>query len=252
MPMRRPRKRASASSSRRRESVPSTTTRPESGRSSPAMVISSVDLPEPGRPDEADRLAAADVERNALEDMHPRRRRARGSDRHSAARWPCPSSSRTRSVRVLRGKSAAGRPVPAGPLATHMGILRMKRQPGLLMSIIFAGASLAVLATLPGCCTGRALHARGPRRQPHRRLRPAARAPPFRPCSSRRLRARATRSRSSMPASPATPHRAGSNGSTGRCRTAPTASSSNSARTTCCAASIRPSPRRRSRPSSRG
>src|SRR3954454_22552727 len=50
MPMRRPRKRASASSLSRARSVPSTTTRPESGRSSPAMVMSSVDLPEPDGP----------------------------------------------------------------------------------------------------------------------------------------------------------------------------------------------------------
>src|SRR3954468_16972511 len=50
MPMRRPRKRASASSPSCARSVPSTTTRPESGRSSPAMVMSSVDLPEPDGP----------------------------------------------------------------------------------------------------------------------------------------------------------------------------------------------------------
>ncbi len=50
MPMRRPRKRASASSSSPARSVPSTTTFPESGRSSPAMVISRVDLPEPEGP----------------------------------------------------------------------------------------------------------------------------------------------------------------------------------------------------------
>src|SRR5215218_4238749 len=50
MPIRLPRKRASASSSSRDRSVPSTTTRPESGRSRPAMVISRVDLPEPDGP----------------------------------------------------------------------------------------------------------------------------------------------------------------------------------------------------------
>ena len=90
MPMRRPRKRASASSSRPARSVPSTTTLPESGRSSPAMVISSVDLPEPDGPTRPTASPRADLEGNPLEDMHPRGRRARGSNRHCGARWPCP------------------------------------------------------------------------------------------------------------------------------------------------------------------
>ena len=50
MPTWRPRKRASASSSSRPRSSPATTTEPVSGRSSPAMTISSVDLPEPDGP----------------------------------------------------------------------------------------------------------------------------------------------------------------------------------------------------------
>ena len=64
MPMRRPRKRASASSSSGPRSVPSTTTRPESGRSSPAIVISSVDLPEPDgptRPTASPRATVSDI-----------------------------------------------------------------------------------------------------------------------------------------------------------------------------------------------
>src|SRR5260370_2844482 len=44
------RKRASASSSRSRRSVPATTTRPELGRSSPPTIIIIVDLPEPDGP----------------------------------------------------------------------------------------------------------------------------------------------------------------------------------------------------------
>src|SRR5215211_6070701 len=50
MPTRRPRKRASASSSRALNGVPLTTTSPLSGRSSPAITISKVDLPEPDGP----------------------------------------------------------------------------------------------------------------------------------------------------------------------------------------------------------
>src|ERR1700746_379124 len=50
MPTWRPRKRASASSSRALKGVPSTTTSPLSGRSRPAITISSVDFPEPEGP----------------------------------------------------------------------------------------------------------------------------------------------------------------------------------------------------------
>src|ERR1700691_1450856 len=50
MPIERPRKRASASSSRSRNSSPATMIEPESGRSSPVITISSVDLPEPDGP----------------------------------------------------------------------------------------------------------------------------------------------------------------------------------------------------------
>src|SRR3954471_11669094 len=50
MPTCRPRKRASASSSRALNAVPLTTTSPLSGRSSPAIIISSVDFPEPDGP----------------------------------------------------------------------------------------------------------------------------------------------------------------------------------------------------------
>src|SRR5271165_1546201 len=50
MPTWRPRKRASASSSRALKGVPLTTTSPLSGRSRPAITISKVDLPEPDGP----------------------------------------------------------------------------------------------------------------------------------------------------------------------------------------------------------
>ena len=50
MPTWRPRKRASASSSRALKGVPLTTTSPLSGRSSPAITISKVDFPEPDGP----------------------------------------------------------------------------------------------------------------------------------------------------------------------------------------------------------
>src|ERR1700756_4353105 len=50
MPTLRPRNRASASSSSRPRSWPATVTVPESGRSSPAITISRVDLPEPDGP----------------------------------------------------------------------------------------------------------------------------------------------------------------------------------------------------------
>ena len=48
-----PRKRASRSSSRPSKSCPATTTEPESGRSSPVITMSSVDLPEPDGPSKA-------------------------------------------------------------------------------------------------------------------------------------------------------------------------------------------------------
>src|ERR1700677_4103471 len=50
MPMRWPRKRAKASSFRAPSLTPSTSTSPLSGRSRPAMIIKSVDLPEPEAP----------------------------------------------------------------------------------------------------------------------------------------------------------------------------------------------------------
>src|SRR5262245_18856519 len=50
MPTWRPRKRASASSSRALNAVPLTTTSPLSGRSSPAITIRSVDFPDPDGP----------------------------------------------------------------------------------------------------------------------------------------------------------------------------------------------------------
>ena len=89
-------------------SVPSTTTRPLSGRSSPAMVIRSVDLPEPGRADEADRLAAADRERDALEDMHPRRPAPEAQIDILQRDGLVLHASKTRSSVPIGGTSAAG------------------------------------------------------------------------------------------------------------------------------------------------
>ncbi len=63
MPMRRPRNRASASSSRAARSVPvDDDPAAESGRSRPAMVISSVDLPEPEGPTRPTASPRRDVE----------------------------------------------------------------------------------------------------------------------------------------------------------------------------------------------
>ncbi len=45
---------------------------PVSARSRPASTISSVDLPDPEGPDQADRFAAADSEIDVLEDVNPR------------------------------------------------------------------------------------------------------------------------------------------------------------------------------------
>ena len=73
MPTLRPRKRASASSSSRRRSEPATTIEPVSARSSPASTISSVVLPEPGRADQANRLAAPYMQVDVFEDMDPGR-----------------------------------------------------------------------------------------------------------------------------------------------------------------------------------
>src|SRR5215472_11296136 len=53
MPILRPRKRASRSSSRVRRFCPATMTVPESGRSNPVITINSVDLPEPDGPSRA-------------------------------------------------------------------------------------------------------------------------------------------------------------------------------------------------------
>ena len=73
MPIRAPRNRASASSLMRWMATPSTRIAPLSGRSSPAMVISSVDLPEPDGADEADRLARCDCQTDVAQYMHPGR-----------------------------------------------------------------------------------------------------------------------------------------------------------------------------------
>ena len=69
MPIWRPRKTASPSSSSAPRSWPATLTSPESGRSSPAIVISSVDLPEPEGPTRPVASPAAKRQRNTLEDM---------------------------------------------------------------------------------------------------------------------------------------------------------------------------------------
>ena len=53
------------------------TTEPESGRSSPAMVISSVDLPEPDGPTRPTASPRSTAERDALQDVHPRGARPR-------------------------------------------------------------------------------------------------------------------------------------------------------------------------------
>ena len=50
MPIRAPRKRAKASSLSASRAAPSTVTVPDCGRSSPAIAISKVDLPEPDGP----------------------------------------------------------------------------------------------------------------------------------------------------------------------------------------------------------
>ena len=60
MPISRPRSRASPSSSRPVRSWPATTTRPALGRSSPAMTISSVDLPLPEGPTRPSEVAGGD------------------------------------------------------------------------------------------------------------------------------------------------------------------------------------------------
>ena len=97
------------------------------------MVISSVDLPEPDGPDEADRLAAPDLERDALEDVHPR-----------GAAPEAQIHILQRDGLVLHRQrpdlSAWKLRAPPQPPAAHMGILRMKRQPGSLVTFIFACA----------------------------------------------------------------------------------------------------------------
>ena len=70
MPTLRPRKRASASSSSASEVLARDRDRAGVGRSSPAITISSVDLPEPDGPDQANRLAAAYIQVDIFEDMN--------------------------------------------------------------------------------------------------------------------------------------------------------------------------------------
>ena len=94
---------------------------------------------------------------------------------------------------------------------------------------------------------GQAAEAGRARRQPHRRLRPAAGPGVSRRAGAGAESRRAGRSRSSTPASPATPPPTASRASTGACRKTRTRSSSSSAPTTCCAAPTRRRPRSRCR-----
>ena len=73
MPICRPRKRASASSSSRCSSCPATITEPVSGRSSPAITISSVDLPEPDGPTRPIASPRPILRSMSLQDMDARR-----------------------------------------------------------------------------------------------------------------------------------------------------------------------------------
>ena len=70
MPILRPRKRASASSLSAPSASPAATTEPVSGRSSPAMTISSVDLPEPDGPIRPIASPLAYMQVDVLEDMN--------------------------------------------------------------------------------------------------------------------------------------------------------------------------------------
>ena len=193
-----------------------------------------------GGPDQADRLARGRSSRETPLRICTRaapRPRLRST---SSGRWPCPASSITRSL-----PSTWVRPNRRRLNPTHMGRIPMKRQDGFVATLRVArlrpraralrgrpgpGAKgpaagrSAIVALGDSLTAGYGLPARGGLSQPF---------------WSRRSRRRVTRSRSSMRASPAIPRRRRSTGSTGRCRTAPTASSSNSAPTTCCAASIR-------------
>ena len=88
MPTLRPRKRASASSSSVPRSRPRRRRVPVSGRSSPAITISRVDLPEPDGPTRPIASPRPILQVDILEDMNPGRAAAEREIDAGRARWP--------------------------------------------------------------------------------------------------------------------------------------------------------------------
>ena len=201
MPIVRPRKRASPSSSSAPRSWPATWTVPLSGRSSPASVISSVDLPEPDGPDQADRLALPYFERNVLEDVDAR---------CAAPEAQIDFSQLDRIVHLVSGGKCHARPRhlwtdcgdrPAGAPCRRPRRPRcvIWRRPAACPAA--AATPLRIVALGDSLTAGSAL---------------AAARTPSRPSYRRRWRRAASPSRSTMPASRATPRPAAWRGSTGR------------------------------------
>ena len=186
------------------------------------MTISSVDLPEPEGPTQADCLAAPYMQVDVLEDMDPRRaapeRQIDPGERDcgpaptglaGAKELSCMPSSRRSSVATPPGGQGAA-PRSYGSFAAWSRRWSWSWQLPLLCSslrqsrrrrrerpvkIVALGDSLTAGFGLPA---NRGLSGRS---------------------SKRRSRPRASRSRSPMPGCPATPRRAAWPGSTGRCRT---------------------------------
>ena len=98
-------------------SVPSKTTRPRSGRSSRAMQRASVDLPQPGLPDQAERLAPADLEAHAVDRVHRPARAGRGC-RCRIGKCLTTSLPRSSDVGGCRRHAASSLAAPAAPSAS--------------------------------------------------------------------------------------------------------------------------------------
>ena len=150
MPIRWPRNRASSSSLMRWIGSPSMKISPLSGRSSPAIVISSVDLPEPEGPIRPTASPARDCQADLAQYMDPGGAACRGSGRHRA----CPR----RESSFLFWSVDGGTP----HMGAHAGYVQA------LAAVCLPRACFAGAAAGAHAKTGRA------RRQPHRRLRRAA------------------------------------------------------------------------------
>ena len=217
MPTLRPRKRASASSSRRRRSAPATTIEPVSGPFEPGQHHQQRRFARAGRADQANRLAAPYMQVDVFEDMNPGRGAAERKIDAGRARWPDCAVKAGRSGDVVHETWCRRPRVESAPRSYGNLGRKVQRLAAALSRLPLAwpwrdaDPASAAERTIKVVALGDSLTA-GYQLPARRHSR----------CSSNgRSRPRGSRSRSPTPACPATPAPAVWPGSTGRCRTAP-------------------------------